>query len=381
MSLIETEPTFLPTLYSRTNTGAIQTWTIEIQGGKYRTIHGQLDGRLQTTEFYDAKPMNVGRANATTAVEQAVKEALALHKKKKEEGYFEELDSVDNACWQEPMRANDYHKVKAKDKKGKLKFPLYVQPKLDGVRSINSRDGAWTRKGKRHMAIPHIEETLMPLFEQFHCLVFDGELYADKFANDFNELCSIVRKSKPTVEDLQKSKDFMQYWIYDIADTSLKFSERSKKLGEILGQLNSPYLVKVPTYLVHSDEELIQRYEEFIDAGYEGLMVRTDTIYEFKRTDALLKFKEFQDAEFIAVDVVEGEGNRKGTLACIWFLNEDGHRFKGDMTGTRDFNRQLWAERDKIPGTRWTVKYFNRTPDKNIPRFPKVKSQRPPEWD
>lgn len=372
----------LPTLYSRTSTGAIQQWTIFVNNNEYYTEYGQVNGAMQTTLPTTCKPMNVGKANATTAVEQAVKECLAIHKKKKEEGYFEELDSVDNDCWQEPMRANDYKKVKKKDKKGKLAFPFYVQPKLDGHRCVDKNDGAWTRKGKPYVCIPHIVDALKPAFEKFTDMVpFDGELYADKFANDFNELSSIIRQSKPTAADLQKSKDFMQYWIYDIADTSMKFSERSKKLGEILDQLNSPYLVKVPTYLVSSHEELIQRYEEFIDAGFEGLMVRTNTVYEFKRTDALLKFKEFQDAEFIAVDVVEGEGNRKGTLACIWFLNEDGHRFKGDMTGTRAFNRQLWAERDKIPGTRWTVKFFNRTPDKNIPRFPKVKAIRPQNWD
>ena len=35
----------LPTLYSRTNTGAIQEWTIEIDGDKYRTVYGQVDGK------------------------------------------------------------------------------------------------------------------------------------------------------------------------------------------------------------------------------------------------------------------------------------------------------------------------------------------------
>lgn len=365
----------LPTLYSRTSTGAIQQWTIFVNNNEYYTEYGQVNGAMQTTLPTTCKPMNIGKANATTIQEQAIKEALALHKKKKEKGYFEELDSVDNACWQEPMRANDYHKVKAKDKK-KLAYPLFVQPKLDGHRCVINKDGAWTRKGKRYASIPHIEKALKPLFAEFPNLVLDGELYADKFANDFNELSSIVRQGKPTAEDILKSEASMQYWIYDVADPLLKFSVRSKKLENLLTQLSSSYIVFVPTYLINSDHELIQRYEEFIDAGFEGLMVRTDTVYEFKRTDALLKFKEFQDAEFIAVDVVEGEGNRKGTLACIWFLNEDGHRFKGDMTGTRAFNRQLWSEREKIPGTRWTVKFFNRTPDKNIPRFPKVKAQR-----
>ena len=53
----------LPTLYSRTNTGAIQTWTVEVQGDSYRTIHGQLDGKLQTTEWTVCNTTNEGRAN------------------------------------------------------------------------------------------------------------------------------------------------------------------------------------------------------------------------------------------------------------------------------------------------------------------------------
>jgi DNA ligase-1 len=366
----------LTTLYSRTSTGAVQQWTIEIEGDCYRTHHGQVDGKIQTTEWTTCKPKNEGKVNATTAEEQALKESQALWKKQTETGYFEDIDNIDNLAWQEPMRANEYQKVKAKDKKNKLAYPLYVQPKLDGHRCVVNKDGAWTRKGKRYASIPHIEKALEPLFKEFPDLVLDGELYADKFANDFNELSSIVRKSKPEAEDLLKSEETMQYWIYDIADTTQRFFERSTRLCDMLGKFNKECIVFVPTYKINSDEELVQKYEEFIDKGFEGMMVRTNTPYEFKRTDALLKYKEFQDAEFTAVECVEGEGNRKGTLACIWFVNEDGHRFKGDMTGSRDYNRDLWSKCEKIPGTRWTVKFFNRTPDKNIPRFPKVKAQR-----
>jgi len=40
----------LPTLFSRTSTGAIQTWTVEVQEDKYRTSYGQVmvEGRRQT---------------------------------------------------------------------------------------------------------------------------------------------------------------------------------------------------------------------------------------------------------------------------------------------------------------------------------------------
>ena len=43
----------LPMLFARTNTGAIQTWTIEAEGNKYRTHYGQLDSdkiQIELTE-------------------------------------------------------------------------------------------------------------------------------------------------------------------------------------------------------------------------------------------------------------------------------------------------------------------------------------------
>ncbi len=79
----------LPMLFARTNTGAIQTWTIEVDGNKYRTHYGQLDGAIQITEWTLCVGKNTGKKNATSNEDQAVKEAKATWKKKKESGYFE----------------------------------------------------------------------------------------------------------------------------------------------------------------------------------------------------------------------------------------------------------------------------------------------------
>ena len=42
--------------------------------------------------------------------------------------------------------------------------PVYMQPKLDGVRCIFTRDGAFSRTGKRFMNVKHIEMKLQELF-------------------------------------------------------------------------------------------------------------------------------------------------------------------------------------------------------------------------
>lgn len=117
----------LPTLYSRTSTGAIQRWTIQADGDAYRTVHGQVDGKLQTTEWMICFPKNEGKANATTAEEQALKEAEAIWRKKKETGYFENIDDIDIEIFTEPMLADPFEK-----RQKTIKYPVSSQPKLDG---------------------------------------------------------------------------------------------------------------------------------------------------------------------------------------------------------------------------------------------------------
>jgi hypothetical protein len=117
----------LPTLYSRTNTGAVQTWTVEIEGDSYRTIHGQLDGKLQTTEWTVCIVTNEGRANERDPMAQAQFEAIAAWDKRVKMGYFERVEDIDISFYVEPMLAKKWE-----DRKDKVKFPLYSQPKLDG---------------------------------------------------------------------------------------------------------------------------------------------------------------------------------------------------------------------------------------------------------
>ena len=44
--------------------------------------------------------------------------------------------------------------------------PVYMQPKLDGVRCLFTKDGAFSRTGKQFMNIRHIEDSLKEYFEQ-----------------------------------------------------------------------------------------------------------------------------------------------------------------------------------------------------------------------
>ena len=74
----------LPTLYKRDTTGKVREWTIQYKDAATRTIAGIHEGNLVKSGWKEATPKNEGKANATTAFEQAVKEANADWDKKVE---------------------------------------------------------------------------------------------------------------------------------------------------------------------------------------------------------------------------------------------------------------------------------------------------------
>ena len=348
----------LDKLFARAVNGKTLEYVVEVESNKFRTISGYTDGIKTTSEWTVCNAKTY-----CTAEEQAIKEATAIHRKKKETGYFETIFDIDNETYFEPMLAQDWHKHK-----DKVKYPIYSQPKLDGIRCIVKKDGMWSRNGKRIISAPHIFESMKHIFDLNPDLIFDGELYADKFANDFNAICSLVKKTKPTTEDLKESAKAIEYHIYDLPSHKGTFTERAK-------DLNSLYLPPcckiVFTYVVSNEKMVEEYYEKYIDQGYEGQMLRLDKPYENKRSKSLLKHKSFIDEEYTILGVEEGEGNRTGMVGSFVFESKTGKRFNSNLKFNWEESQALWEQKDQLIGKTATVKYFNLTPD-GVPRFPYV---------
>jgi DNA ligase-1 len=355
----------LETIYKSTKGGKVQEWTIEVVGNKYRTISGQTDGKKVTNEWTVVYGKNEGRANATTDKEQCMKEAIAKRTKKLESGYFENIKHIHKQQYFEPMLA-----AKWEDYKNKVEYPLYSQPKLDGIRCIVTKDGMFSRNGKPIISAPHIRKALDKLFKHEPDTILDGELYADKFANDFNAIVSLVKKTKPTDADLKQSEKNIEYHVYDIPSVDGTFKERCIELDEIA--LDFPKCVKqVETHIVNRESEVIEWYEDYVERGFEGQMLRVNNVYENKRSKFLLKHKSFVDEEYTIIDIVEGEGNRTGTAGYFVFETAEGKPFKSNVKGTWEETAEMLKNKKKLIGREATVKYFNLTPD-GIPRFPYV---------
>jgi DNA ligase-1 len=355
----------LHTLYKRAVNGKVNEWTIEILPGEgaYRTITGYTDGAKTTTEWTYVEGKNTGRANATTKSEQAIKEAQAHWKKRSELGYFENITDIDKVVMFKPMLANKWE-----DRKDKVTYPIYCQPKLDGIRCIVKSDGMWTRNGKPIVSAPHIYNSLKPLLEANPDLVFDGELYADKFANDFNAIVSLVKKTKPTDADLMASVRSIEYHIYDLPSNTGTFIQRYTALSEM--ELPTS-CVKVRTDICTDENAVNTWYEEYVGQGYEGQMLRMNELYENKRSNSLLKHKSFIDEEYTIIDIEEGDGNKSGMVGAFVFKNADGKVFNASPKFSWEECKEMLKRKSELIGKSATVKYFNITPD-GVPRFPVV---------
>jgi DNA ligase-1 len=358
----------LETIYKKTKTGATQEWTIEVVGNKYRTHSGQVGGIITTNEWTIVYGKNTGKLNETTDKEQTMKEAVAKRTKKLESGYFENIKHINKTQYFEPMLASKWE-----DSKDKITYPIFSQPKLDGIRCIVTSEGMFSRNGKAIISAPHIRESLSEVFETYPNLILDGELYADKFANDFNKIVSLVKKTKPTDADLKESKKNIQYWIYDLPDNDIQFGDRCDRLHDLFNTFDSfsKHCIEVETTLCMSEDDVIDLYEGYVDAGFEGQMLRINGKYENKRSKLLMKHKSFIDEEYTIIGVCEGEGNKTNMVGYMTFETADGKPFKSNVKATFEESEEMFRNRKQLVGKQATIKYFNLTPD-GIPRFPYV---------
>jgi DNA ligase-1 len=354
-------------IYKRDTAGKIRTWQWEVEGDSYRTIAGVQGGALVTTGWTKCEPKNVGRANANTAEEQAMAEAVAEMNKKLKREYratIAELDSVPVG----PMLAADYAKLKKP-----LTFPVYAQPKLDGIRSMTSRHGAFSRELQPHFNVEHIMEALAPLFAKYPDISLDGELYNQDYKDDFNGLVSIIRKQKASPEQKAKAREVVQYHVYDLPSEA-KFGDRISDLMSIFKEFNlfdagSPIKL-VNTVHVGTQALLDDLMGEWLQLGYEGQMVRLNAPYDFDtRSKSLLKRKEFITEEFPIKRIEEGNGNWAGFAKRVVLDIPDAPdgEVGAGMRGNQDFAKDLLANAALYKQA--TIRHFGRTPDGSL-RFP-----------
>lgn len=211
---------------------------------------------------------------------------------------------------------------------------------------------------------------VIKLLTQSPGLILDGELY--QHGKPLAYLSGLARK-----ETLEEAHKGLCYHCYDIVDENSTFKDRVKRLNEF--KANCPAdskLIIIEQRLVKGLDQIMEMHNEAVANGYEGLVIK-DPDKEYKcgaRDNRALKIKEFQDAEFKIVGLVEGLRDED---MCFLMETEDGTQFKAKPIGDRAQKQEYRDNINDIIGRMGTVKFFGWTttehPVPNLPSFRAVR--------
>lgn len=271
---------------------------------------GSPDGKF-TPKHTPVTPKNVGKANETTPIQQAISEAQARVLKQIDKGYVRTVEEaaapVTNGLGKKkPQLSTDVRKVSPKVMDSLDWDTAYLQPKLNGNRGLYE-EFLYSRAGNEFKTLGHISNAVegTPL-----ALVHpDGEIYKHD-GTSLQVINGLIKKVQPGTEELQ-------YWVYDLVSDQ-PFAERFRVLSEafaaslLTSEQFKECVVLTPTIKVSSMADALFHHEKNIADGYEGSILRwgDDGYEDDKRTVKSIKLKPFEDHEFKVVDYKWATPNR-----------------------------------------------------------------------
>ena len=200
----------------------------------------------------------------------------------------------------------------------RLKFPILVQHKIDGVAAYNRHGKLLGRSLKQH---GNRFVTKQYSLLEYHG--FCGELIVgnDKTASD---LCRMTTSAVSTYSGEPETTWVLFDYVTD-ETRNLGYNQRIDKLIEVLDKLGHPSnLAVIGSVIVKSKEEFLKYEEQVLNAGYEGIIIRDPSLpYKYGRCGKTFlgcwRVKRFIEEEILVTAIEEGESNHNEAV-----INERG---------------------------------------------------------
>jgi DNA ligase-1 len=239
----------------------------------------------------------------------------------------------------------------------------FVSEKLDGVRGRWDGHALWTRGGQPVHAPAWFTR-------DWPADAMDGELWLGR--GRFEEASGIVRAAH--ADDRQWRR--MHFMVFDVPGDPGPFESRVAHMRSLLGAANIAWLRPIRQSRGHDAATLDARLAAVVAAGGEGLMLHhRNARYRIGRSDQLLKYKPYDDAEARVVAHTPGKGKYRGMLGALVVERADGLRFRIG-SGFSD------AQRAAPPPVGSFVTYrYNGVSASGVPRFARflhVRHEMPP---
>ena len=347
------------------------------------TESGEPNGRIKSYQKVLSNIKLSSKKGISTLEKYAEEQAKKLFNSKKKEGYVEynnenqinNENEINNEEKKEgkgnkkitirtyyPMLAHQYE-----NKKKEIKFPCFVQPKLDGVRCVVVNNKLYSRNGNRFPELPHIENELSLLNKDN--LILDGELYTDDI--NFEKIVGLVKKFKKSEED-EKNSEKIYLNVFDYIDKKLPYEQRMKNLDNFFEKnKNMKYIKQVKTEECNNEKQVMEFLDKYTSEGYEGVIIRNKKgkYAENARSNNLQKLKKFIDEEFEIIDFTTPKTGKE--IGCVVWIckTKEGKKFNVRPSGNYQERKKLYREGKKYIGKMLTVRYQELTNGK-VPRFP-----------
>lgn len=251
----------------------------------------------------------------------------------------------------------------------KVTGPFTVSLKMDDYRATiiwNKKLEQWefiSRQGQLFEELVELEDIMAGMPTE---LVFDGGLISIddtlKAKDRFRKTGKILKTKGPKRGVMFYIYDMLPYTEWKAGKSKLRYSERQVLIEDFAThKLFKP----VPKLYIGEDKEVIlSLLEKVLADDFEGLMVNTnDGFYETKRTDKLLKVKEFYNCDLRVVGSYEYK--HPGNLGGFICEYKDGNTVRVGGGFKHKERAEWWPIRDEFIGKIIEVRYFQESENQN----------------
>lgn len=227
----------------------------------------------------------------------------------------------------------------------------FVSEKLDGVRAYWDGSKLFFRSG-RPIYCPQW------FTEGFPDFPIDGELWMGR--GKFEELSAAVRRRIAVDYEWKQIK----YCLFELPNGIGNFEQRLQTLRSLPERLKISWLTVMNQTKFETKEKIYNYFSSLMASGAEGIVLHlADAEYIDKRTDKILKFKPYFDAEALVLKHLSGSGKFAGLMGALLVQDRDGKQFR---LGS-GFDQEL--RKNPPPVGSWLTFRFRDVTEKGIPRF------------
>ncbi len=226
-----------------------------------------------------------------------------------------------------------------------------VSEKLDGVRARWDGRQLLTRAGIRIDAPAWFTAS-------WPAQAMEGELWIGR--GHFQQVSDLIRALQPNAPAWQQ----VRFMAFDLPASVQPFATRTRVLRELVARAALPQLQRITQMHFTDRTRLEARLDAVVASGGEGLMLHHAlSHYRAGRTDGLLKYKRWNDAEARVIGYRPGKGKYTGMVGALLVEDAHGRRFALG-SGLRDADRA----QPPVIGSRVTFRYNGLTA-RGTPRF------------